>query len=168
MNLFRTLTRTTMSLLFLAVALPAGDAAGQTAKELVGAWTLVSVNVEQGGKKVEPFGPNPNGSLMLDGSGRFSITVIRAGLPKFASNNRVAGTAEENKAAVQGSLAYFGTYSVSEADRMISMHIEGSTFPNWNGTEQKRLFTLAGDQLTLTNPAGSVGGTTQIVWRRAK
>ena len=168
MNLFRTLTRITMSLLFLAVALPAGDAAGQTAKELVGAWTLVSVTVEQGGKKVEPFGPNPNGSLMLDGNGHFSIVVVRPGVPKFASNNRVAGTVEENKAAYAGSLAYFGTYSIGEADRMISMQIEGSTFPNWNGTEQKRLFTLAGDQLTLTNPTGSVGGTTQIVWRRAK
>jgi hypothetical protein len=168
MKLFRMLTLTTMSLLFLTVALPAGNAAGQAAKELVGAWTLASVTVEQDGKKVEPFGPNPNGSLMLDGNGHFSIVVIRPGLPKFASNNRVAGTVEENKAAVQGSLAYFGTYSASEADRMISMHIEGSTFPNWNGTEQKRLFTLAADQLTLTNPTGSAGGTTQIVWRRAK
>jgi hypothetical protein len=168
MKLFRTLTLTTMSLLLLAVALPGRDAAGQTTKELVGAWALVAVTVEQGGKKVEPFGPNPNGSLMLDANGHFSIVVVRPGVPKFASNNRVAGTAEENKAAYTGSLAYFGTYSTGEADRMISMHIEGSTFPNWNGTEQKRLFTLAGDQLTLTNPNGSVGGTTQIVWRRAK
>jgi hypothetical protein len=163
--MFRTVTLTTMSLLLLVVALSAGDAAEQTAKDLVGAWTLVSVTVEQGDKKVELFGPNPNGSLMLDGNGHFSIMVVRPGLPKFASNNRAAGTAEENK---QGTLAYFGTYSVSEADRMISMHIEGSTFPNWNGTEQKRLFTLAGNQLTLTNPTGSVSGTTQIVWRRAK
>jgi len=117
---------------------------------------------------VEPFGPNPIGAMMLDGNGRFSIAVIRPGLPKFASNNRQAGTADENKAAVQGSLAYFGTYSVSEADRMISMNIEGSTFPNWNGTDQKRLFTLSGDQLTLTNPTGSVGGNARIVWKRAK
>ncbi len=168
MNLVRTLIRATMLLLLATVALPAGDTAGQAAKELVGAWTLVSVTVEQGGKKVGPFGPNPNGSLMLDGNGHFSIVAVRPGLPKFASNNRVAGTAEENTAAVRGSLAYFGTYSVSEADRIISMHIEGSTFPNWNGTEQKRLFTLAGDQLTLTNPTGSAGGTTQIAWRRAK
>jgi Lipocalin-like domain len=109
MKLFRTLTLTTMSLLLLAVALPAGDAVGQTAKELVGAWTLISLSVEQGGKKVEPFGANPNGFLMLDGNGHFSIMVVRPGLPKFASDNRVAGTAEENKAAVQGSLAYFGT-----------------------------------------------------------
>jgi hypothetical protein len=104
MKLFRMLTLTTVSLLLLTVALPAGNAAGQAAKELVGAWTLASVTVEQDGKKVEPFGPNPNGSLMLDGNGHFSIVVIRPGLPKFASNNRVAGTVEENKAAVQGAL----------------------------------------------------------------
>jgi Lipocalin-like domain len=130
MDLFRTVTLTTKSLLLLVVALPASDAAGQAVKELVGAWTLVSVTVEQGGKKVEPFGPNPNGSLMLDGNGHFSIMVVRPGLPKFASNNRQAGTADENKAVVQGSFAYFGTYSVSEVDRTISLHIEGGTFPN--------------------------------------
>jgi hypothetical protein len=36
-------------------------------------------------------------------------------------------------AIVQGSLAYFGTYSVSETDKTITSHIESSTFPNWNG-----------------------------------
>jgi hypothetical protein len=142
-----------MLLLIVTAALPLGDVAGQTAKDLLGAWTLVSVTVEEGGKKIEPFGRNPNGSLMLDSKGHFSIVVVRPDVPKFASNNRVAGTPEENTAAVRGSLGYFGTYSVSEVDRMISMHIEGSTFPNWNGMEQKRLFALAGDQLTLTrNP----------------
>jgi len=33
-------------------------------------------------------------------------------------------------AIVQGSLAYFGTYSVSETDKTITSHIESSTFPN--------------------------------------
>lgn len=168
MNLVRTLIQATILLSIVTVALPVGDVAGQTAKDLLGAWTLVSVTVEEGGKKVEPFGPNPNGSLMLESNRHFSIVVVRPDVPDFASNNRVAGTPEENTAAVRGSLGYFGTYSVNEADRMISMQIEGSTFPNWNGTEQKRLFALAGDQLTLTNPTGSAGGTTQIVWRRAK
>ena len=45
-------------------------------------------------------------------------------LPKFASNNRQAGTPEENKAFVQGSLAYFGTYSVDEAAKTVTVHIE--------------------------------------------
>lgn len=168
MHLIQTLIRATMLLLLTPVVLPVDYAAGQATKSLVGTWTLVSVTVEQAGGKVEPFGPNPNGSLMLDSDGHFSIVVVRPGVPKFASNNRVTGTAEENTAATRGSLGYFGTYTVSEADRMITMHIQGSTFPNWNGTEQKRVFTLAADQLTLTNPTGSAGGTTQIVWRRSK
>jgi ABC-type uncharacterized transport system substrate-binding protein len=41
--------------------------------------------------------------------------VVRSDLPKFGSNNRMSGTPEENKAIVQGSIAYFGTYSIDEA-----------------------------------------------------
>src|SRR5262249_52921942 len=37
--------------------------------------------------------------------------AVRSDLPKFASNNRDMGTPEENKAVVQGSITYFGTYS---------------------------------------------------------
>jgi len=63
------------------------------------------------GEKVEPFGPNPKGTMTFDSGGRFSIIVTRSDLPKFASNNRELGTSEENKAAVQGSIAYFGSYN---------------------------------------------------------
>ena len=34
---------------------------------------------------------------------------------------------------VQGSIAYFGTYSVNEAEKVISVQIEGSTFANITG-----------------------------------
>ena len=47
----------------------------------------------------------------------------------------------------QGTIAHFGRYSVNEADKTIILHIETSTFPNWNGVEQKRPFTLTGDEL---------------------
>ncbi len=53
---------------------------------------------------------------------------------------------------MQGSIAYFGTYSVSETDKTITTHIESSTFPNWIGTDQKRFFTLSGDELKWTSP----------------
>jgi hypothetical protein len=47
--------------------------------------------------------------------------------------------------------------------------VEFSTYPNWNGDEQKRVFTLAGDQLSYANPTTTVGGgTSQVVWKRAK
>jgi hypothetical protein len=46
-------------------------------------------------------------------------------------------TPEENKAIMEGSIAYFGTYTVDEAAKTISMRVETSTFPNQVGTEQK-------------------------------
>jgi hypothetical protein len=49
--------------------------------------------------------------------------------PKYAANDRMQGTADENKATAQGTITYFGTYTVS-ADRMISIEIIGSSFPN--------------------------------------
>jgi len=129
-------------------------------------WTLVTVYNEQDGKRTEPFGPNPKGIFMLDRSGRFVQFFLRAGLPKFASNNRAAGTPDENKAVVLGSNAYFGAYSISDNEPLMTMQIEGSTFPNWDGVTQKRLIVLKGDELTLTNPAAAVGGTGVSVWKR--
>jgi hypothetical protein len=170
MRRFRKFTITRIVLLAIGFILLATDGLAQGSKELVGAWTLVSITVNQGGqKKIEPFGPAPKGSLIFESNGRFSITVTRADLPKFGSSSRVAGTPEENAAIVQGIIAYFGTYSVSVEDHLVTVHVEGSTFPNWVGTDQKRLFTIIGDELRYTNLNRSSGeGTALVVWKRAK
>jgi hypothetical protein len=140
-----------------------------TPKELVGTRTLVSITLEYDGKKMDFFGANPHGQLMLDPNGRFSVIITRSDVPKFATKSRDAGTSEENKAAVQASIAYFGTYSVSEADNVIKYHIDRSTYPNWQDTDQERLFKLSGDELTLTNSTTSVGaGTAYSVWKAVK
>jgi hypothetical protein len=49
--------------------------------------------------------------LKLSNSDTFvsSPLITRSDVPKFASDSRNTGTSEENKAAVQGSIAYFGT-----------------------------------------------------------
>jgi hypothetical protein len=55
---------------------------------------------------------------------------MRASLPKFASNSRVKGTTEENQAVVQGSAAFFGTYTVtSDKEQTVNLHIEGGYLP---------------------------------------
>jgi hypothetical protein len=109
---------------------------------------------------------------MYDATGHFSVIITRSDLPKFASNNREAGTAEENKPIVQGSLAYFDTYEVSETDKIITSHVESSTFPNWNGTDRKTSFNISGDELSthiISGPLTTVGtGTASLVWKRAK
>src|SRR5260370_25588732 len=143
----------------LALALSAGNAAAQSAKDLVGTWTIVSA---------QAFGPSPKGILIFDANGRFSQVLLRPDLPKYAANNRNEGSAEENKATVQGTLAFFGTYSINGTD--MTRHIEGSSFPNWTGTDQKLTnLTVTRDELNWTNGAPSGGGgTVVVVWKRAK
>jgi hypothetical protein len=160
----------TASALIFGFILPSEEAAAQTtAKDLVGTWTLVSITLEQDGKKTDFYGPNPQGQETYEANGRFSFIITRSDLPKFASNNREAGTPEENKAVVQGSIASFGTYSVSETDKTITTHIESSTFPNWNGIERKSSFNISGDELSTTNPTTSIGtGVVHLVWKRAQ
>src|SRR6266478_4298459 len=98
--------------MFVVAALTLGIAApvvavAQSAKDFVGTWTLVSAITERDGNKSDTFGANAKGVLMFDANGRYTITFIGASLPKFASNSRATGTADENKAIVGGSLAHF-------------------------------------------------------------
>jgi hypothetical protein len=110
--------------------------------------------------------------MTYDADGRFPVILTRSDLPKFASNNRVAGTPEETADIVQGSLAYFGSYSVSEADKIINSHIESCRFPNWNGSDPKTSLKISGDELSTTvvsGPLTSIGtGRSYLVWKRAK
>jgi hypothetical protein len=140
-----------------------GAALAQSAKSLVGAWTLVDVG--------DTYGKNPKGSLIFDASGRYAITITRSDLPKFASNSRVKGTPDENKAVVGGSISHFGRYEVK--DKILIMKIESSTYPNWNGTTQERPFTVVKDELKYKVAAPSAGpsapgAANQVVWKRAK
>jgi hypothetical protein len=53
------------------------------------------------------------------------------------------------------------------ADGHIVFRLEHTTFPNWDGQEQKRALTVTGDELKYV-VASSIGGTSTLVWRRAK
>jgi hypothetical protein len=136
--------------------------------KLVGSWTQVSVtNTASDGTTIHPFGSN-DGFVIFDASARFVQVVARSDLPKFVSNNRNTGSPEENKAVVQGSVAYFGAYTVNE-DGALTLRIERSTFPNWNGTDQKRIITsLTADELKINNLTPTIGGTAEQVFKRVK
>ena len=101
------------ALLFLTLGALLSDAAAQDAKSLVGTWTIVaSDTIDAAGKRTPTFGPTPRGSLIFTANGRYSLTLARTTLPKFASNNRNTGTPEENQAIVAGSLSHFGKYTL--------------------------------------------------------
>jgi hypothetical protein len=156
----------------LALTLLLGDAIAQRKSlkdQLIGTWTFVSST----GKLTDgspTWGTNPMGSLIFTENGRFSVQIMRSDRAKFASNNRMKGTPEEIKAMVEGTISYFGTYTVDEAGKILTYKIEGASFPNWNGTDQKRpIVSLTSDELKYSNPAPSIGGpTTELTWKRAK
>ena len=161
--------RIVMMVTVLGIAVLTAPAFGQQKSlkdQLLGAWELVSIDsVRADGSRLTAFGDNPGGIAFFDSTGHYIITVMRSDQPKYAVNDRTKGTADENKATVQGTFTYFGTYTIS--DRTLNIHVVGSSFPNWNGTDQKRSFTVSGDDLKLTNPVASTGGTTEVVWKRA-
>jgi hypothetical protein len=122
---------------------------------IVGSWSLlIDDAVKPDGTHVPNFGPNPIGMATFGADSHFSVAIMRAGRPKFASNNRATGTADENKAAVAGANAFFGTYTLDEAAKTLTLRVEASTYPNLEGTQQKRTITslTAGDELTWSNP----------------
>ena len=143
-------------------------ARAQTA-DLRGTWTLVSSVTDKDGKKTEQFGSGATGMMSLDGGGHFMLTIIGPGLLKFASGNRAAGTPEENQAVMAKSIAMIGTYSLNPADKTLTFKVESSTFPNWNGTVQKRSIVAAtGDELKYITATASSGGVGTVTWKRVK
>lgn len=154
---------------FLSTAMaPLNPAVAQTAKDLVGAWEVVSVdNISVEGRRTPAFGANPKGIVIFDDSGRYVELILRSDLPKFAAANRMQGTPEENKSAAQGTLAFYGPYSI--ADKVVTLTVDGSSYPNWAGSEQKRTVTsFSKDEMKWTNSAGSGGGLVELVVRRVK
>jgi Lipocalin-like domain len=78
----------------------------KTLKELVGTWSFVSST----GKLADGspvWGSNPKGQLSFDADGRYSSTIVRSDLAKYASNSRMQTSPAEDKATVQGAIAFF-------------------------------------------------------------
>jgi hypothetical protein len=134
-------------LLMMFLATPSSAQEKSLKEALVGHWQLVSVSVH--GRT--PYGANPHGSMFLDAAGHFSVIVVSDG------NAR--------------SLAYFGTYTINDADKSMVIHIEdsaGGGTPNAAGRDLKRLFTLNGDELSVQNElATGAAGNVKVTWKRA-
>ena len=157
------LVSSAMILATLAMSVSVGFA--QSGQDLVGTWTLVSAITEKDATKSDTFGPYASGVLVFDASGLYTLTII-GDLPRVASNNRGTATPEEAKGIVSGSIAHFGTYTVS--DKIITFNVQRSTFANWTTTDLKRPLVLTGDQLVYRVEAASAGGTAAVTWERGK
>lgn len=157
---------------------PAPAQAQRPMKDLLaGAWTLLLDDGKKAdGTEMPLFGPNPIGSLIFTPNGRFSFEVMRTiNRAPFKSNNRDTGTPDENKASVQGTLSFFGTYTVDEAGKAINVRIEASSFPNQDGTSTKWAVAEITDEVMTFDVPGSAASTPgaglsaiENIWRKVK
>jgi hypothetical protein len=153
--------------------LPSGSAVSQQKSlkdQLVGTWTVVSwEQARPDGSKFRRFGDNPKGVNVFDANGNFVVLFARPDLPKLASANPSSPTPDEAKAIVGGASGYYGTYTVDDAAKIVTLHIEASSFPNQVGMAQKRTVTsIAPDELKYQNTTVLTGGQIYIVMKRAK
>jgi hypothetical protein len=148
------------------------SAAGQMEKPLkewlVGTWRLVSWEQDvANGPRFQRFGASPKGFHIFDANGRFYITFLRPDLPKIASANPLTPTPEEAKAIVSGSIALFGTYTVDEGAKVVTLNIDASSFPNQLGSPQKRTITsITPTELKYQNTTATAGGQIYYVFKR--
>jgi hypothetical protein len=142
-------------------------ATAQAAKDLVGTWkNTKNTSTSADGKTVDVFGPKGTGLAIFSADGHFVIVNINPETPKFAAKTRDKGTVDENKAAVAGGIGLFGRYSV--ANKQISLKVDGSTYPNWTGTDQKRdIAKLTPNEFTWALTS-SLGGKGEVTWTRVK
>ena len=138
-------------------------------EQIVGTWTVVSWDqVNKDGSKLQRFGASPKGINVFDANDRFFVMFARPDLPKFASSNPMKTTPEENKAVMEGAIAYFGRYSVDEKGKSVTLLVESSTFPNQVGSERKLTITsITANELKLSNTTALTGGSINYVMKRA-
>lgn len=137
---------------FILLALTAAPVVAQAPakslrNELIGHWQLVSVTA---GNRT-PYGANPTGTMFLDATGHFAVIIISTG------NAR--------------NISYFGTYTVDDTAKRITIHIQGSSGGlgiNAAGRDETRLIRLNGDELISQNttPSGDPGDII-LTWKQA-
>ena len=136
---------------------------------LSGTWTLVAADaIRPNGSRIRDYGAAPKGRLVIDSSGRYSLQIYKTEQGSFASSDKSKGTPSEFESAVLGSSTHYGVIIVDAADHTLTFQIDGASFPNWEGTQQKRKYEIDGDELSYRVPPRPDGNTPISVWRRVK
>jgi Lipocalin-like domain len=142
-------------------------------EQLLGSWELESRTVRRsnGDLLLDPvLGQQPIGRLFYSASGHMALQMMRqarAGAITQPSNPDDASNAR----IVLGYDAYFGSFSINEADGTVTHHVDGSLFPEDLGKNFTRSFRVDGDRFELSFASPMADGselTRTLVFRRSK
>jgi hypothetical protein len=128
---------------------------------LEGTWIMTAAyEVLADGTRTTNYGEHPNGLMMVDKAGRYSIQIFRPNRPKFASGDKRRGTSEEYREALLGASTHTGRIVVDAVNGKLIFKIESAAYPNWEGTEQVRDYTIKDGTLIYSVPASASGNGT--------
>jgi hypothetical protein len=162
------------TLILAALALPglalAGEGADASAApgvaSLAGTWELVGAYREHGdGSRSDDYGSKPRGTLTVGDDGYYALQIYHAERPPFDGDFR-AGLPSEYKRLLLAMSTHFGTISV--AGGKLVFRISAASNPQWDGSVQRRSYTLQGDVLEWRVPPRPDGDVPISVWRRLR
>jgi hypothetical protein len=138
-----------------------------TPNPLIGTWRLVSWENRSlvDGQISYPLGKDAAGYIMYNQDGYMFVAIMGPNRLKFAANDLLSGTPEEEAQAEETYVSYCGQYDF-DGDKVVH-HVELSLFPNWVGVDQERLVELTGNRLTLSTPPILLRGiqqTAHLIW----
>lgn len=157
--------------LFLSFSTCAAVAQKNENSKLPGTYLLVSVdNIGKDGNRIHLYGDNPQGLLIFDAAGNYSLQIMSQNRPKFAAADKSKGTDEENRSAVKGCNTHFGTYVIDAMKGTITFDIAHASFPNWESTRQTRSFSLVDGVFKYSVPSPTTGNgvTGEVVWKKVE
>lgn len=152
----------------MTITASAGAMAAPHPHPLAGSWQMAAAwETLADGRRVTTYTEHPDGLLLIDANGRYSLQIFHPKRKKFAGS-KASASAEEFKEAVIGSSTHFGTVSVDPQKQQLVFHIDAASYPNWDNTTQVRDFTLKGKVLSYAVPAAASGNGTKAysVWQR--
>ncbi|WP_263354714.1 lipocalin-like domain-containing protein [Acidicapsa acidisoli] len=135
-------------------------------KEFLGSWSLVSFeHVLSTGEVLKPFGDAPLGSILYQADGHMSAQVSALNRPELSSDDPLEASVDEVSDAWRSYLGYWGSYRVFAERRVVVHRVEGSSFPNWVGTEQIRHFHFD-ESNRLILETHSLVGHFKLTWQK--
>lgn len=163
-----------------AVALLAAgtvQAAGISARDLIGAWRLLRVEVEDpGGTRADPFYNSvASGLLIYDASGWVSVQIVGAPRPKVdapaarpATAPPDAEAAKLKSALVDTYYAYFGTWEFDAHSSTVTHRVKSALYSAEEGASYSQQVQLDGRRLVFSRTRETAAGKSvqRKIWER--
>jgi hypothetical protein len=141
-----------LTALVVALARPLAAPAAPSSSPIVGTWQVVEwwARDAKSGDRAYPFGRQPSGYYVYDGTGRVFVQVSRAPAAERLGEGRWRTLSQDElRKLVERHLAYFGTYAVDPGRSVLTEHVEADLAREVAGTTRDVPFRIDGDRLIL-------------------